>query len=500
MRTGRPLITPLAWTAAIALTALGITAVLAPDAAATPVLGSFSQVVADLVGLVMCARAALHTRGRARQTWAVFAAALGCWLIADLAATIALLIGLEVPEVSVLDIGWLGFNVLSLTGVAMLYARLRPEKGWQGALDGVALALALGIFSWVLILGPVAARGSGGGIGTAVNLLYPATALAGFVAIGWIVLRIGRQTPGWLVWILAAFGVQTVAESVYLVAALNGAQLSEWTSWVAYAATGWLWALAGAARCQAGPRLWAAGRHTHPPAWSQAIPAVVGLSAIALLAPSHGVVGTLTVVTVVLVAVRLSITLRLNNRLIAERDRLAMTDPLTGAYNRRRLDQEVVQLDARARRNDSAVAAIALDIDCFKNVNDSLGHAAGDAMLVLVAVAAAEEIRQGDMVFRVGGDEFVILMPDTTMPEAAAVADRIRANVADATRLVYPQSPTTVSLGVAQGPRPGKPPSALLLAADTALYRAKRAGRDRVMLHGTGVAAPPRWAGELARG
>ena len=103
------------------------------------------------------------------------------------------------------------------------------------------------------------------------------------------------------------------------------------------------------------------------------------------------------------------------------------------------------------------------------------------------------------MVFRVGGDEFVIL-PDTAMPEALAVADRIRANVADATRQVYPESPTTVSLGVAEGPRPGKPPSALLLAADTALYRAKRAGRDRVALHGTGAPAPPRRAGELARG
>ena len=160
-----------------------------------------------------------------------------------------------------------------------------------------------------------------------------------------------------------------------------------------------------------------------------------------------------------------------------------------------------MHLDARARRHDSTVSAIALDIDCFKGVNDSLGHAAGDGILVLVAVAAEEQARQGDMLFRgVGGDEFVILLPETAMPEAVAVADRIRANVANATRLMYPESPTTVSLGVAQGPREGKPPNALLLAADTALYRAKRAGRDRVALQATGLAAPPRWAGELARG
>jgi diguanylate cyclase (GGDEF)-like protein len=500
MRTGRPLVGPLAWMAAAALATVGIVAVLAPDAAMTPVIGSFGEVVGDLAGLAMCAMAARHTRSRARHTWTLFTAALGCWFISDLASSIALVAGIEVPEVSVLDIGWLAFNALTLTGAAILYARLRPEKGWQGALDGIALALALGIFSWVLLLGPVAAGGSGGAFGTAVNLLYPATAFAGFVTIGWIVLRIGHQTPAWLWWILAAFAVQTVSDSAYLVAALSGTEIGEAVAWVGYAGASWLWALAGAARCAAGQRVWAAGRHTHPPAWSQAIPAVVGLSAIGLLAPSHGVVGTLTVITVVIVAVRMSITLRLNDRLIAERDRLAMTDPLTGAYNRRRLDQELVQLDARARRSDGSLAAIALDIDCFKRVNDSLGHAAGDALLVLVAVTAVEEIRQGDMLFRTGGDEFVILLPDTAMSEAVSVAERIRASVAEATREMYPEDTATVSLGIAEGPRPGKPPRSLLLAADAALYGAKEAGRDRVVVYQAGPAAPPLHAGEPAHG
>jgi diguanylate cyclase (GGDEF)-like protein len=444
--------------------------------------------------------AARHTRSRARQTWTVFAAALGCWFIADLASSVALVADVEVPEVSVLDIGWLGFNALTLTGAAMLYARLRPEKGWQGALDGVALALALGIFSWVLLLGPVAEQGSGGALGTAVNLLYPATALAGLVTIGWIVLRIGHQTPAWLWWILAAFAIQTVSDSAYLVAALNGTEIGEAVSWVGYAGAGWLWALAGAARCAVGQRVWAAGRHTNPPAWSQVIPAVVGLSAIGLLAPSHGVVGALTVITVAIVAVRMSITLRLNDRLIVERDRLAMTDPLTGVYNRRRLDQELVQLDARARRNDSSLSAIALDIDSFKRVNDSLGHAAGDALLVLVAVTTRDEIRQGDMLFRIGGDEFVVLLPDTAMAETVSVAERIRASVADATGRVYPEATATVSLGVAEGPRPGEPPSSLLLAADTALYGAKEAGRDRLVVYEDGPTAPSPRPGDPVRG
>ena len=435
---------------------VGIVAVLAPDAAMTPVIGSFGEVVGDLAGLVMCAMAARHTRSRARQTWTVFAAALGCWFISDLASTVALVAGVEVPEVSVLDIGWLAFNALTLTGAAMLYARLRPEKGWQGALDGIALALALGIFSWVLLLGPVAEEGSGGAFGTAVNLLYPATAFAGLVTIGWIVLRIGHQTPAWLWWILAAFAVQTVSDSAYLVAALNGTEIGEAVAWVGYAGAAGSGRWRRAARCAAGQRVWAAGRHTNPPAWSQAVPAVVGLSAIGLLAPSHGVVGTLTVITVVIVAVRMSITLRVNDRLIAERDRLAMTDPLTGAYNRRRLDQELVQLDARARRNDSSLSAIALDIDCFKSVNDSLGHAAGDALLVLVAVTAGEEIRQGDMLFRTGGDEFVILLPDTAMTEAVSVAERIRASVADATRRGVPRGDGHRLAGHGRGSPPGR--------------------------------------------
>ncbi len=264
-------------------------------------------------------------------------------------------------------------------------------------------------------------------------------------------------------------------------AALNGAELGEWTvvgrlrrHRMALGAGRGGPLPGGSSAC--GPP----GRHTHPPAWSQAIPAVVGLSAIALLAPSHGVVGILTVITVVLVAVRMSITLRLNDRLIAERDRLAMTDPLTGAYNRRRLDQEMAHLDARARRSDSSVSAIALDIDCFKHVNDTLGHAAGDAMLVLVAVTAGEEIRQGDMLFRVGGDEFVILLPDTAMTGAVVVAERIRTNVADAARQAYIEAPTTVSLGVAEGPRPGKPPSCPAAGRGYRALPRQGAGRDRV--------------------
>jgi diguanylate cyclase (GGDEF)-like protein len=269
---------------------------------------------------------------------------------------------------------------------------------------------------------------------------------------------------------------------------------------VGYAGAGWLWALAGAARCAAGQRVWAAGRQTHPPAWSQVIPAVVGLGAIGLLAPSHGVVGTLTVITVAVVAVRMGMTLRLNDRLIAERDRLVMTDPLTGAYNRRRLDQELAQVVARARRSDSSVAAIALDLDGFKGINDSLGHAAGDALLILVAVTAQEEVRQGDMLFRTGGDEFVILLPDTAMAEAVVVAERVRASVADAARHVYPEPPATVSLGVAEGPRPGEPPDALLLAADAALYVAKEAGRDRVAIDDAAAAALSPQAGAPVRG
>ena len=161
---------------------------------------------------------------------------------------------------------------------------------------------------------------------------------------------------------------------------------------------------------------------------------------------------------------------------------LTLRDPLTGLGNRRRLDR-----DLGSHRSTGPTAALMVDIDHFKQFNDRHGHARGDDVLRAVGHAIASSIRQGDIAYRFGGEEFSVLLPGADEPTAMLIAERVREAVA---AIVLPSDvdPVTVSVGVAVDPTPHPMPSGplqdLVEAADAALYVAKRAGRDRVRLHG----------------
>ena len=159
---------------------------------------------------------------------------------------------------------------------------------------------------------------------------------------------------------------------------------------------------------------------------------------------------------------------------------LARRDPLTGLANRRALEEALAREVGRAARDGAPLAVVALDVDHFKRVNDAHGHAAGDAVLAAVAARAAEALRAGDLLARIGGEEFAALLPGATLEAAAEVAERVRARIGAApvpageARLAV-----TVSAGVA-ALAPAEDGAALLARADARLYAAKRAGRDRV--------------------
>lgn len=165
------------------------------------------------------------------------------------------------------------------------------------------------------------------------------------------------------------------------------------------------------------------------------------------------------------------------------------TDPLTGAGNRRRASRSLAAALSRAERTGGSVAALALDLDHFKRVNDTLGHATGDTVLQCFTNLLFEQVRPYDTVARMGGEEFTILCPGLDVVEARSVAERIiAATPAACDDALGPQFRQTVSVGIAIFPNHAEFGEALLRAADGALYEAKRQGRNRVAVAGVAPA------------
>jgi len=154
-----------------------------------------------------------------------------------------------------------------------------------------------------------------------------------------------------------------------------------------------------------------------------------------------------------------------------------VTDPLTGAFNRRQLDVALAAAVERRRRTGERASMLLIDVDRFKNVNDAFGHAEGDRVLTALVALVDRRVRKLDQLFRAGGEEFVLLLPATRFGDAFSVAEELRALVADAALL--PRGHLSISVGVAelaieQSVR------TWIDEADAALFRAKRAGRNRV--------------------
>ncbi len=167
--------------------------------------------------------------------------------------------------------------------------------------------------------------------------------------------------------------------------------------------------------------------------------------------------------------------------------RQAITDPLTGAWNRRHFDERLMQLQplSGAGPDRPPNVLLALDIDHFKAVNDRHGHAVGDTVLKALVQLVNQRKREGDQLFRTGGEEFVLLLPRIDLDDAQRVAEDLRQRVESAE--LAPGLRVTVSIGLSSQV-PGQVASPWLAAADGALYEAKRNGRNRVVLATVAVA------------
>ncbi|WP_434557251.1 GGDEF domain-containing protein [Pseudomonas sp. Z5-35] len=170
-----------------------------------------------------------------------------------------------------------------------------------------------------------------------------------------------------------------------------------------------------------------------------------------------------------------------NGRMRQVLETQSIKDPLTGLYNRRFMDETLKRELARSERNGSCLSVIMLDLDNFKQLNDSYGHAAGDAVLRAVSALIVQSLRSSDIACRFGGEELIVILPECSAEVAASRAEAIRASLEETSLTDHGQTFTvTASFGVASTETSGADQGTLLKAADSALYAAKRLGKNRI--------------------
>lgn len=174
-----------------------------------------------------------------------------------------------------------------------------------------------------------------------------------------------------------------------------------------------------------------------------------------------------------------------NARIYSEIKKLSVRDGLTGLYNRRYMEEFLTLQFAHAIRNSGPLSAIMIDLDDFKKINDTLGHAAGDHVLREIAILLNTCVRNGDVVCRYGGEEFALILPSATTVQASEIAKRIQEKLKEA-RLIFESTPIsmTMSMGIAAYPKQANDELSLIVQADTALYNAKHDGKNRIMVSG----------------
>jgi len=175
--------------------------------------------------------------------------------------------------------------------------------------------------------------------------------------------------------------------------------------------------------------------------------------------------------------------LRLARETREELSRMSLTDELTGVFNFRYLDQRLQEEQERTRRYGGSTAVLFLDFDCFKEVNDRYGHQVGNCVLRGLAAAMRRHVRASDVLGRLGGDEFLVILPQSTPEQARALAERLRKTVENY-RLKISLGRfvdfVRVSIGLASYPENGDSVEAVVMAADRAVYQAKRRGGNAV--------------------
>ena len=480
-----PRLAALAAPGALVLVALVLlTGVAGPAALA---VDDLAQLVAAAGASVACARTARRASGRRRHGWAAFAVACGGWAAGQAVwSWYELVLSVDTPFPSPGDVGFLTFPVGAATALLLLpTSSSTPGAQRRRLLDGLLVAASMALLSWVTALGAVVQERSGG-LGTLVALAYPA---GDVVVLTMVVVLLSSAVSDRRALTLVGLGTGTIAAADSAFLYLTSLELYDsdlhlvGLGW----ATGFVLIGMGAAAASAGTS-GPAGRPSRRAGLLPYAPIVLALGIPVVRALTGGPFGrvetALSVVVVGLVLLRQYALVRDHARLLdalavreAELRHQAFHDGLTGLVNRALFRDRLAHALAQRDRSRQSVTVLFCDLDDFKLVNDTLGHATGDALLVQVAERLQGVLRAGDTLSRLGGDEFAVLLADGD--DGSTVADALVGALREPVVLDGREVPVRMSVGattVPAGLEAAPSVDALLAQADTAMYSAKRAG------------------------
>jgi len=440
-----------------------------PGASTLLLGGGYSFFLALLVGVIVV-RAVLYPQDRA--AWGCFAAALACYLGGN--AGYALHYQHELSSVRPFwpDLGWMAFYPLAYVALLMML-RVRVRRLSIGAwVDGVVTGLTAGAFGAAFAVGAVLDATEGSIAVVATSLAYPIGDTLLLILVLGSITVMGRGAGAAWWWLTAGMALFAVTDVVYV---LRVAQDTYAGGTVLDLGWGAAFLCFGMAALQP-PRIAVSARldDRH----GLVLPALCALAALTLLFLGYLRDGDLVAGGLALAAVLAALgrgTLTFHEvRSLAESRQEARTDELTGLPNRRSV-YEALEAADRDLADGRAMAVLVIDLDRFKEINDSLGHAAGDQLLRQLGPRLRARLRTEDMLARLGGDEFVVLVRDVTGPEALALAQRLRAELQNPFRFGSVGLTVDSSVGIAVGPGHSASAEELLQLADLAMYSAKGA-------------------------
>jgi two-component system, cell cycle response regulator len=422
-----------------------------------------------------------------RLPWSFLAASQAVYAAADAIFYIGHYLRGSITFPSTADAFYLGHYPLVVITLILLIRRRTPGGDLPALVDAAALAVVGGLLSWLLLIAPqvdfsrdpVARFGSIG---------YPVMDLATFVVALRLIIGPGRRSPSFFL-LSAALLAMLTADMGYGLQQLTGT----YQPGTAVDLGRELLRLAGNLALGAAALHPSMARLSEPAGDPDEHPGPVRVTALALasmIAPlllvvsyaRHAYRDIPAIAGACVLLFGLAV-VRMAGLAVGQR-RLAITDGLTGLHSRRFVQAHLAVELARARRTGGRVALFIVDVDLFKSINDRFGHPGGDRALVEIAQRLRECTRPGDVLARYGGEEFALVVAGVAGEELAGIGERMRIQVESGPIAVSPEAavPVTVSVGAASYPVSGEQPDELFAAADRALYLAKTAGRNMIVV------------------